>query len=113
VRPVPADTGPAANTPQHRRHAVHRRPAVLLQQGPVLRMDGHDKAAFRRRQHHHDVLVGPRQDEDQWRRERAGTNAQDGRREARVRLPGAHGAHLQPPGMRTPISHAQDASSQA
>jgi hypothetical protein len=45
-------------------------------------MDGHDKAAFRRRQYHHDLLVGTRQDEDQWRRERARTNAEDRRREA-------------------------------
>ena len=47
---------------QHRRHTIYRRPAVLLQQGPVLRLDGYDEAALWHRYHHNDLLVGARQD---------------------------------------------------
>jgi hypothetical protein len=53
--------------PQYRNHPVHRLPTILLQQGPILRMDGHDKAALRPCLGDHDIHMGPRQGASEWR----------------------------------------------
>lgn len=52
---------------QRCRHPVDRLTVILLQQGPILRMDGHDQATLWHRPYHHDLLVGTHEDEDQWR----------------------------------------------
>ncbi len=57
------------------------------------------KAALWRGRRQHDLLVGPRQDANQWRRDRQGTAPKGQRRKARMRLPRAHGPDLQPPNL--------------
>lgn len=52
---------------QYRHHPTYRLAALLLQQGPILRLDGYDQATLWHRLHNHDLLVGARQDADQWR----------------------------------------------
>jgi hypothetical protein len=63
--------------PQYRRHTIYRPTAILLQQRPLLRVDGHDEAALQHDRHDHDVLVGTCYHASQWRREHKRTDEED------------------------------------
>ena len=65
--PLPAARCAQTDRSQNQHHSVHRRASVLDQPRAILLVYGVDKAIFWSLGHHHDALVEPDFDTDQWR----------------------------------------------